>query len=259
MSFKQSFCFPIFKNAAPSLDELFASAAEFGYPATEFWGWDDGSDAAVDAAHRAGLEIASFTGHDGIQSGLNDASQHDRILLELEISIRMAEKIRCPGVICFAGERINGQTDYEGMVVAATALRRIAPLAEELGVNLNLEILNSRVDHFNYVGDTVEWGTALCEMVQSSRVKILFDIYHVQIMQGDVIRRLRAAMPHIGHVHTAGNPGRNEMDDTQELNYRGIAAALSASGYRDYVGHEFFPKGADKLAALKDAFDLFAA
>ncbi|MEI8197989.1 MAG: TIM barrel protein, partial [Phycisphaerae bacterium] len=137
----------------------------------------------------------------------------------------------------------------------AKGLKRIAPYAQEKGVNLNVELLNSKVDHFNYQADRTTWGMALCEMVNSPRVKLLFDIYHMQIMEGDVIRSIRKAIKHIGHFHTAGNPGRNDMDDLQELNYRGICKAIADTGYDLYVGHEFKPK-ADLLPAIRQAFTI---
>ena len=158
-------------------------------------------------------------------------------------------------MIAFAGNRLDGQSDLEGMVECARVLRRVAPIAEEAGVNVNVELLNSRVDHPGYLCDRTDWGIALCEMVGSPRIKLLFDIYHMQIMEGDVIRSLRRALPHIGHFHTAGNPGRQDLDDTQELNYRGICQAIAATDYDGYLGHEFVPAG-DIVPALKHAFDV---
>ncbi len=120
-------------------------------------------------------------------------------------------------------------------------------------MNLNVELLNSKVDHPGYQADHTDWGLALCEMVDSPRAKLLYDIYHMQIMEGDVIRTIRKAIDRIGHFHTAGNPGRHELDDAQELNYRGIMRAIAATGYDLYVGHELMPTG-DKLDALQQAF-----
>jgi len=161
---------------------------------------------------------------------------------------------RVPSIICFAGLRHPSRTDLEGLVTWARGVRRIASYAEEKGITLNLEVLNSRVDHPGYQGDRVDWCLAAVEMVNSPRVKILFDIYHVQIMEGDVIRRLRQAMPHIGHIHTAGNPGRRDLDDG-EMNYPAIAKAISEACYSGYVGHEFFSCSPDKLTALRQAFE----
>jgi len=270
---RQSFCYPIWAKAAASPEDLFAKTKAMGFAATEFWSWENGGtsrpveagdsaqdepgyDHVVRLAKEAGLTVCSFTGHDGIQSGLNDPSQHDRIHRELVESLDRAAHHAIPSIIVFAGERIPGQSDIAGLRVCARALKRLAPLAEERGVNLNLELLNSKVDHFNYLGDRTDWAIALCEMVGSPRVRILFDVYHVQINEGDVMRNLEKALPYLGHVHTAGNPGRHELDDRQELNYRGICSLLSDAGYQGYVGHEFFARQPDKLRALQEAFQV---
>ena len=127
--------------------------------------------------------------------------------------------------------------------------------AEAKGVNLNIELLNSKVNHPGYQCDHTNWGVAVCEKVNSPRVKLLYDIYHMQIMEGDLIRTIRQNIKWIGHFHTAGNPGRNDMDDTQELNYAGICRAIAETGYDLYVGHEFKPKG-DLIAAMRETFAL---
>lgn len=253
MRLRQSVCAPIFEPAAGSIDALCSFARRIGLDAIELWGWDDSIHEIAQTAARHGLALASITGHESIEHGLNDESQWDRALGELEASIRVAAELGIPGVIAFPGGRRPGQSDAEGMVATARALRRIAPLAERTGVNVNVEVLNSRVDHFDYQGDRVEWCLALCEMVGSPRVKILFDVYHVQVMQGDVIANLKKAMPQIGHIHVAGVPGRGGLDDRQELNYGAIGRAIAESGYEGYVGHEFFPQGGDPLVALEAA------
>jgi hydroxypyruvate isomerase len=254
---KQSLCYPIYVNGSGGPDQLCARAKQIGFAAIEFWGWQDGYEEVVKIAKENGLEISSFTGHESIDHGFNDLEQHDRIIQELEESIERAALFDVPGVIGFSGARLGNQSDLEGLVTAAKGLRRIAPIAEAKGVNINIEILNSRVDHPGYLCDRVDWGIALCEMVGSSRVKLLFDIYHVQIMEGDIIRNLRQAMPYIGHLHTAGNPGRNELD-TGEMNYREICRVIRDLGYEGYLGHEFFPKNSDQLKALEDAYHLCA-
>ena len=262
MRIKQSVCFPIFRKLFPSLDELFAATAAIGYRAVEMWGHRDGpsedefavAEVAASAA-RHGLVVASFSGHASLPSGCNDPANHDRIEAELRAAIELAAAHGVPGLICFSGNRLHGQSDYEGMVECARVLRRVAPCAEQHGVNLNLELLNSKVNHPGYLADCSDWGLALCEMVRSPHVKLLYDIYHMQIMEGDVIRSIRRLIPHIGHFHTAGNPGRHELDDHQELNYRGICNAIAATGYDLYVGHEFGPRG-DLMDALRQAFEV---
>ena len=257
---KQSFCFPIFQQQFSSLAELCREAARIGYRAVEMWGRSGGpvedefSVEEVSAlAVEQGLVLASIMGHASLPDGCNNPANHVRIEAELRDSIALAAQHGVPGLIVFSGNRLHGQSDLEGMVECARVLRRIAPYAEERGVNLNVELLNSRVDHPGYLCDRSDWGVALCEMVDSPRVKLLFDIYHMQIMEGDVIRAIRRALPHIGHFHTAGNPRREELDDTQELNYRGICSAIAATDYDLYVGHEFNPLG-DPGEALRTAF-----
>jgi len=134
-------------------------------------------------------------------------------------------------------------------------LRRVAPYAEAKGVNLNMELLNTTVDHPGYECNHSAWGVAVCEQVNSPNVKLLFDIYHMQIMEGNIISTIRNNIRWIGHFHTAGVPGRRDFDDSQELNYRGICRAIAESGYNFYVGHEFKPKG-DPYEALARAFEI---
>jgi hydroxypyruvate isomerase len=238
-----------------SLEDLCATAAEIGYKAIELWARGEDFEEVVETAQRHGLAVASMGGHASLGDGLNKPENHDRIESELRESIDIAAERGIPGVICFSGNRNTGQSDYEGMIQCARGLRRIAPYAEEKGINLNVELLNSKVNHAGYQADRTDWGLALCEMVDSPRAKLLFDIYHMQIMEGDVIRSIRKGIGRIGHFHTAGNPDRRDMDDAQELNYRGICAAIAATGYELYVGHEFRPKG-EAVESLKTTFEI---
>ncbi len=255
MRVKQSLCYPLYKPEDMAFDEFCKTVKKIGFKAIELWDWDDTLDEIAETAHRNELAVASVCGHQSLPDGLNKYENHDRIEDELRVSIDKAVALSIPGVICFSGNRNDEQSDYEGMVACAHGLRRIAPYAEEKGVNLNTELLNSKVDHPGYQCDRTDWGVALCEMVNSPRVKLLFDIYHVQIMEGDVIRTIRKAIKHIGHFHTAGNPGRGEMDNAQELNYRGICKAIAGTGYDLYVGHEF-GAGPDKIETLKRVFEI---
>jgi hydroxypyruvate isomerase len=157
-------------------------------------------------------------------------------------------------MIVFSGNR-NGQDDKTGAEVTAETLRAVAPLAESAGVNLVLELLNSRVDHPDYQCDKTLWGVSVIEMVESPRVKLLYDIYHMQIMEGDVIRTIQDHHQHFAHYHTAGNPGRHDLDEEQELYYPPIFRAISATGYTGFVTHEFIPKG-DPSEAMQVTFDL---
>lgn len=245
MRIKQSVCYPIFASKVNDLSAFIKEVADIGFAAIEFWGLGqaDESNELFENVKSAGMAVASFIGHGSLPDGLNKYESHERIENELRESIDIASGHGIPGIICFSGNRNPGQSDLEGMVACSHGLKRIAPYAEEKGVNLNVELLNSKVDHHGYQCDNTDWGVALCEMVGSPRVKLLYDIYHMQIMEGDIIRTIRKNIKWIGHFHTAGNPGRNDMDDTQEMNYTGICKAIAETGYELYVGHEYSPKG----------------
>jgi len=255
MRIKQSICYPLFKPDEMRLEELFALASKIGYKAAELWKRGDDFEDVATLAKRHGLIIASMMGHMSLEDGLNKPSNHERIEEELRTSIDIAVKHGIPGVICFSGVRQPDQSEDEAIEAVADGLRKVAPYAEKKNVNLNLELLNSKVNHPGYQCDHTKWGVAVCEKVGSSRVKLLYDIYHMQIMEGDIIRTIRENIRWIGHFHTAGNPGRNDMDDTQELNYAGICGAIAETDYGYYVGHEFKPKG-DPVKALHDTFEM---
>ena len=159
------------------------------------------------------------------------------------------------GLICFSGNR-HGASDDEGVAVTAAGLGRVAQAAEDAGVTLALELLNSHVDHPGYQCDHTPWGVRVIEQVNSPAVKLLYDVYHMQIMEGDVIRTITTQHPHFAHYHVAGNPGRHEPDATQELNYPPIYRAIAETGFTGYVGMEFVPLG-DPVTALGDALAAF--
>ena len=248
---KQSICVPMFTSL--SLDELCDAAAEIGYAAVEFWGRDERFDEQVATVKRYSLAVASFTGHS--RTALNNLADHDQAEKELKVSIDVAAHHGIPGIICVSGNRQPGRSETDAIQVTADGLKRVASYAEKKGVNVNLEVLNSKVNHPGYDCDHTYWAVAVCEKVNSPRVKVLCDIYHMQIMEGDIIRTIRDNIRWIGHFHTAGNPGRNDMDDAQELNYAGICSAIAATGYDLYVGHEFAPKG-NPVDALRHAFQI---
>ncbi len=253
MRIKQSFIYPMFLRHDMTLDDLYREAAAIGFAATELWDRDETFEEVVAAARRHGLVVASMIGHSSLPDGLNKRSNHERIESELVASIDVAARNGIPGLICFSGNRQPYQSELEAIDATADGLKRVARHAEQKGVNLNLELLNSKVNHPGYQCDHTAWGVAVCERVGSPRVKLLYDIYHMQIMEGDVIRTIRENIRWIGHFHTAGNPGRNDLDNTQELNYAGICRAIAGTGYELYVGHEFRPKG-DLVEALRRAF-----
>lgn len=191
----------------------------------------------------------------GIERGFNDPTFHDALVKSYEETIPVAARDGIPQLICFSGNR-GKLTDEQGLDHCAKALKRIMPTAEKHGVTVTMELLNSKVDHKDYQCDHTAWGVELAKRVGSDRFKLLYDIYHMQIMEGDVIRTIRENSPYIGHYHTGGVPGRHEIDQTQELNYPAIMEAIVKTGYKGYVGQEFIPAGRDPLASLRQAVTL---
>lgn len=188
---------------------------------------------------------------DFIPTGFNDRANHPMLLRELEATIPLAAKAGVPNVIAMFGNR-RGKSDAEGIDACVEGLSKIKSLAEEQGVNVCVELLNSKVDHKDYQGDHTGFGVAVMQGVGSPRVKLLYDVYHMQIMEGDVIRTIRTNIAHLGHFHTGGVPGRHELDDSQELNWYGIARAIADTGFTGYLAHEFVPTR-DPLVSLREA------
>ena len=197
---------------------------------------------------------ASTTPND-IGVGLNRLENHDRVLASIKNDINAAADAKVPNVITFSGVR-KGQVDAEGLENCVTGLNKIKALAEEKGVTVCLELLNSKVDHKDYQADHSAWGFELVKRVASPRVKLLFDIYHMQIMEGDVTRTITANMNAIGHFHTGGVPGRHELGPNQELNWTPIAKAIADAGYTGFFAHEFIPVGTPPIKGLEDAYAL---
>ncbi len=255
MPIQQSVCIPMLNQAHVPLETIVRAAAEIGYPAVEIWGRDESFPELAALCRQNGLVISQITGHDSLPVGLNDPSQHERIEAELIASIDFAVQYGIPGLICFSGNRRAGQSDEEGIAATVQGFRRVAPYAEKKGINLNLELLNTLVDHPGYQNDHSAWGLAVCKAVNSPRVKLLYDIYHMQIMEGNLISTIRDNIRWIGHFHTAGVPGRADIDETQEINYPAVCRAIAASGYDLYLAHEFVPKG-DLFAAMRRAYEI---
>ncbi len=253
MLINQSVCIPIVPQDVMPLEEMIEKIAEIGFPAIEIWGRGDDFETFYNLTIKNNLRMVSMIGHQSLPDGLNNPANHDRIEAELKESIDIAADKGISGLICFSGNCLPGMDDNEGIANTVTGFRRSAPYAEAKGINLNLELLNSKVDHSGYQCDHTIWGLEVVKQVNSPRVRLLYDIYHMQIMEGDIIRTMVDNLDAIGHIHTAGNPGRNDLDDDQELNYQGICRALSAAGYKGHVGHEFRPKG-DLIPALSQAF-----
>ncbi len=188
---------------------------------------------------------------DFISYGFNDPTHHPKLLAELERAIPLAAQHGVPNVITMFGNR-NGIADDAGADACIRGLSVIAPLAEQHGVTVCVELLNSRVDHKDYMGDHTAFGVRVINGVGSPRVKLLYDIYHMQIMEGDVIRTIRTNRDAIGHFHTGGVPGRHELDGSQELTYGAIARAIADTGFTGFLAHEFEPTR-DPLTALREA------
>ena len=207
-------------------------------------------------AHDAGLTVSmGYPSHrdDFIATGFNNPAHHTLLLNELETTLPLAARAGVPNVITMFGNRDPARDDQAAIDTCITGLSKIAPLAEESGVTVCVELLNSRVNHPGYQGDHTAFGVAVMKGVNSPRVKLLYDIYHMQIMEGDVIHTIRDNIQWIGHFHTGGVPGRHEIDDTQELNYHAIARAIADLGYTGYVAHEFNPTHPDPFTSLADA------
>ncbi len=202
-----------------------------------------------------GFSIVTHGGHKSIDDGLNNLDDHARIADEIRANLELAVKYDVPNLIVFSGRR-RGMSDEQGMANCVEGLNLVKADAEKAGVTLIMELLNSKVNHEDYQCDKTAWGVEMVKQVGSPRVKLLYDIYHMQVMEGDLIRNIRDHIEHFGHIHTAGNPGRNDLDDQQEIYYPAVARAIEATGYSGWVGHEFLPKG-EILPALQQAFDVF--
>ncbi|WP_128547550.1 hydroxypyruvate isomerase family protein [Larkinella soli] len=198
-----------------------------------------------------GLECSMAQGAGkGINDGFNDPKFHDELVASYEAIFPKLKDAGIKNVICFSGNR-RGMSDEQGMKNCAVGLKRLMSSAEKHGVTMIMELLNSKVDHKDYMCDHTAWGAELCKMVGSENLKLLYDIYHMQIMEGDIIRTLKANTQYIGHYHTGGNPGRNEIDDSQEIFYPAVMKAILDTGYKGFVAQEFIPKR-DPLTSLKE-------
>jgi hydroxypyruvate isomerase len=186
----------------------------------------------------------------GLPNFFNKVQNHDQLVAFYEDLIPKAASAGVKNVICFSGNR-DGLSDEQGLINCKKGLQRIMKTAEKHNVTVSMELLNSKVNHKDYQCDHTEWGAVLCEMVGSDKFKLLYDIYHMQIMEGDVIATIKKNYQYISHYHTGGVPGRNEIDDTQELYYPAIMKAIVDTGYKGFVGQEFIPAKTDKIASLK--------
>ncbi len=192
-----------------------------------------------------------------ISDALNRKENHAAILKTMHAAIDEAAANGVPNIITFSGNR-RGMSDQEGAENCIIALNQMKAHAEDKGINICMELLNSKVNHKDYMCDHTAWGVDVCKHVSSTRVKLLYDIYHLQIMEGDIVRTIRDNIQWLGHFHTGGNPGRHEIDDTQELNYHFVAQAIVDLGYTGYVAHEYSPaQGRDPIKSLEQAIQIF--
>jgi hydroxypyruvate isomerase len=235
--------------AKTPLEDLCRQAAEMGIV-----GIDLVDPPEWPAVQKYGLTPAMTTGAGTIPSGWNRKENHDRLEKQMQATIAAAAQAKLPNVITFSGNRA-GLSDQEGKENCIAGLRRVKKIAEDQGVTVCMELLNSKIDHKDYQCDHTSWGVDVIKGVDSPRVKLLYDIYHMQIMEGDIIRTIRQNIQYIGHFHTGGVPGRHELDETQELQWRSIAKAIADLNFQGFVGHEFLP-ARDPMTSLRQAVEL---
>ncbi|MES2891923.1 MAG: TIM barrel protein [Bacteroidota bacterium] len=234
-----------------SIEELCIAVKKIGFSAIDLVGpkdWPTLKKHGVFSSMCNGAEI-------NLVDGFAEKNFHAKLVKNYEEMIPLVAKAGYKNLICFSGNR-RGMDNETGLANATEGLKKIVGLAEKHGVILQMELLNSKVDHKDYMCDRTSWGVELCKRVGSGNFKLLYDIYHMQIDEGDVIRNIRDNHQYLGHYHTAGVPGRHEIDDQQELFYPAIIKAIVATGFKDYIAQEFIPAKADKLGSLKDAIHL---
>ena len=190
-----------------------------------------------------------------LTEGWNDLKYHETLIKNYKEMIPIVAEAGYTNLICFSGNR-RGMDDDIGLKNCVEGLKQIMPLAKKHGVMIQMELLNSKVNHPDYMCDHSDWGVELCKQLGSDNFKLLYDIYHMQIMEGDVIRTIQEHHPYFGHYHTGGNPGRNEIDETQELYYPAVMRAILETGFKGHVAQEFVPTWDDKIAALKQGITI---
>jgi hydroxypyruvate isomerase len=248
---KQGVTRGVFARGA-TMDDMCRDAARLGIK-----GFDLVGPADWPTLKKYGLVPSMYQGTAGtIASALNRTENHSRLEASLRAGIDEAAANGVPNIITFSGNR-NGMADQEGADNCVAFLNKIKAQAEDKGVTICMEYLNSKVNHKDYMFDHIAWGVDVMKRVNSPRVKILFDIYHAQIMDGDIVRNIRDHFQWIGHFHTGGNPGRHDIDDSQELNYRFIMQAIAELGFTGFVSHEYSPtQGHDPIETLNKAIEI---
>jgi hydroxypyruvate isomerase len=232
------------------LDKLCAYAAQIGLQGIDLLNPEE-----YEVPPRYGLICSmAYAGGGEIPSAMNRVENHVRIEEGFRKFIPLAAKAGVPNVITFSGNR-NGMSDEEGAKNAIAGLNRVKKIAEDHGVTICMELLNSKIDHHDYMCDHTAWGVQVVQAVNSPRVKLLYDIYHMQIMEGDLVRTIQKNIEWIGHFHTGGVPGRHELDGTQEVQWDGVMRGIAATNFHGFVAHEFVP-ARDPLTSLREAADL---
>jgi hydroxypyruvate isomerase len=233
-----------------SLDDLCKSAAAIGLKGIDLVNHDDWP-----TLQKYGLTPAMTPGAGTIPDAWNRKENHDRLDKEMRQNIALAAAAKVPNVITFSGNR-RGMPDDEAKDNVVAGLNRVKKVAEDNNVTICLELLNSKVNHKDYQCDHTVWGVDVIKRVDSPRVKLLYDIYHMQIMEGDLIHTIRDNIQHIAHFHTGGVPGRHELDNTQEVNWRAVATAIADLNFQGFVAHEFIPLR-DPMQSLAQAYEAF--
>ena len=231
-----------------SLEELIAEIKKIGFSAIDLVGpkdWDTLKKHGIDSSMCNGAEI-------NLIDGFNEKKNHETLVKNYTEMIPLVAKAGYKNLICFSGNR-RGMSDEQGLANSVIGLKKIIGLAEKHGVTIQMELFNTKVDHPDYMCSSTAWGVALCDALGSENFKLLYDIYHMQIEEGDIIRTIRDYHEYFGHYHTAGVPGRNEINDTQELNYPAIAKAVADTGFTGYFAQEFVPTYENPFDSLAEA------
>jgi hydroxypyruvate isomerase len=234
-----------------SLDDLCEAAKAMGIKSIDLMEIPD-----FPTLKKHGLICAMVSGvPGGIGSGLNRLENHDKIVQFFEKTAPVVAEYGYPNIICFSGNR-KGMNDEQGLENCVIGAKRLVPIVEKYNVTAVIELLNSKRDHHDYMCDHTAWGVELCKRVGSDHFKLLYDIYHMQIMEGDLIATIRENHQYIGHYHTGGVPGRGEIDETQEITYPAVMKAIMESGYKGFVAQEFVPKRPDVLGSLRQGIQI---
>lgn len=235
-----------------SLDDLCQAVKDIGFSAIDLTGPKEWPTLQQ---HGIYSSMCYTAGDNNLYNGLDNTMYHEKLIKEYLDVIPIMAKAGYKNLICFSGTR-NGMDDDTGMNNCKLALEKILPFAEKNGVTMIMELLNSKIDHKDYMCNHVEWGAELCKRVGSDNFKLLFDIYHMQIQEGDIIRNIRDHHQYIAHFHTGGIPGRHEINDTQELYYPAVMRAIVGTGFKGYVAQEFMPTYPNKLDSLREAIKI---